>query len=100
MCREQLATVAAEGLTVGEIERAKGQVKGSAVLGQEDTSARMTRIARSELHDLPLLSIGSILDRVDAVSQADIAELGDTLLTQQMSLAVVGPFDDSADFLR
>lgn len=93
VCRSELEQVASLGLTDDEIARAKGQVKGSAVLGQEDTGARMTRIARSELHQMPLLSIGQALERVDAVTSADIAELASDILGQSLSLAVVGPFD-------
>lgn len=93
VCRSELEQVASLGLTDDEIARAKGQVKGSAVLGQEDTGARMTRIARSELHQMPLLSIGQALERVDAVTSADIAELASDILGQPLSLAVVGPFD-------
>lgn len=93
VCRSELEQVASLGLTDDEIARAKGQVKGSAVLGQEDTGARMTRIARSELHQMPLFSIGQALERVDAVTSTDIAELARDILGQPLSLAVVGPFD-------
>lgn len=96
VCRHELEQVSVNGLTTDEIARAKGQVKGSAVLGQEDTGARMTRIARSELHQMPLLSIGQALEHVDAVTSGEIADLARDLLGQPLSLAVVGPFDESA----
>ena len=96
VCRTELEHVASHGLTDDEIARAKGQVKGSAVLGQEDTGARMTRIARSELHDMPLLSIGQALERVDAVTSTDIAQLARDVLGQPLSLAVVGPFAETS----
>ena len=98
VCMSELQQVAEHGLSPLEIERGKGQVKGSAVLGQEDTGARMTRIARSELHHLPLLSINESLDRVDAVTAADISELAADLLGRPLTLAVVGPFPESTDF--
>lgn len=96
VCRSELEQVASHGLTDDEIARAKGQVKGSAVLGQEDTGARMTRIARSELHQMPLLSIGQALERVDAVTSSDITQLARDVLGQPLSLAVVGPFEETS----
>ena len=50
-----------------ELERAKEHVKGRMVLGLEATGARMTRLARAILFDVPLLSLDEMLERVDAV---------------------------------
>ena len=47
--RDELAKVAAAGITVEELQRGKGQLRGSLVMGLEDSSARMTRIAKAEL---------------------------------------------------
>ncbi len=54
VCLTEMQRLAEHGLTADEIARGKGQVRGGTVLGQEDTGARMTRIAKSELHDEPL----------------------------------------------
>ena len=95
---EQLALVAASGITAEELQRAKGQVRGATVLGQEDTSARMTRIAKSQMHDEPLLSMDALLDRVDQVSTTDVQELAESLMSKPTALAVIGPFDSASDF--
>jgi len=93
VCREQLDLLSASGLTDDEIARGKGQVRGATVLGQEDTGARMTRIAKSELHDEPLLSIDALLDRVDAVKAEDVHGLAAELLAGDHGLAIIGPFE-------
>lgn len=98
VCRDQVADLVTRGLTREELDRGKGQVRGATVLGQEDTGARMTRIARSQLHHEPLLSISALLAKVDAVSMADVRELADEILTQPPSLAVIGPFGEDAAF--
>lgn len=98
VCLTQIEQVAREGLTADEVARAKGQVKGATVLGQEDTGARMTRIAKSELHDDPLLSLDGLLARVDEVTVADIQDVAATLLTAPATLAVIGPFDETTTF--
>ena len=98
VCRDELNALVTDGLTDDEIRRAKGQVRGATVLGQEDTGARMTRIAKSELHQEPLLSIGQLLDRVDEVTGDDIRELARDLLDVEPSLALIGPFSESTRF--
>ena len=98
VCRSQLALVAADGFTAEELARGRGQVKGSTVLGQEDTGARMTRIARSVLHGDPLLAMPDVLAHVDAVSSADVQTLAAEVLGGPELLAVIGPFADGTSF--
>jgi predicted Zn-dependent peptidase len=98
VCLTELERVARDGLSADEIDRGKGQVKGATVLGQEDTGARMTRIAKSELHADPLPSIDTLLSRVDAVTADDIREVANDLLSAPASLAVIGPFDETTTF--
>jgi predicted Zn-dependent peptidase len=98
VCLTQLQAVADHGLTDEEILRGKGQVRGGTVLGQEDTGARMTRIAKSELHDDPLLSIDGLLAHVDAVTPEDVRSIARDLLTAPATLAVIGPFDETTTF--
>ena len=98
VCLTEMQQVAQSGLSDDEIARGKGQVRGATVLGQEDTGARMTRIAKSELHDDPLLSIDELLGRVDAVTSDDIRTVAHDLLTGPTTLAVIGPFDETTTF--
>lgn len=98
VCREQVQVVITQGLTDEEVARGKGQVKGSTVLGQEDVSSRMTRIARSQIHGDPLLSIDEILHKVEAVTIDEIQQVAKEVLDQEELLAVVGPFADAAAF--
>jgi predicted Zn-dependent peptidase len=94
--RAELERVAAKGLTAEEIARGKGMVKGSYVLGLEDSGSRMSRLAKSELLYGALMSVDELLHRVDAVTADDVDAIANDLLNQPMSLAVVGPFDEAA----
>ncbi|MGA5305058.1 M16 family metallopeptidase [Nucisporomicrobium flavum] len=96
LIRAELATVAAEGVTAAELARGKGMVKGSYVLGLEDTGSRMSRLAKSELLYGDLMSVDELLAEVDAVTLEQVNALAADLLAKPMSLAVVGPFDDGA----
>jgi predicted Zn-dependent peptidase len=91
----ELARLHAEGVTDQELARAKEHVKGRMVLGLESTGARMGRIARGILFDVPLLSIDEILGRIEAVSLTDVAELATELYDPaRMSVAGVGADED------
>lgn len=98
VCVSELASVARTGLSGEEIRRAQGQVKGAAVLGQEDTGSRMHRIGKSELVGEDIVGIGEIVRRVEAVSAAEVADVAREILDQPLTLAVVGPFDTSHTF--
>jgi predicted Zn-dependent peptidase len=94
ICRDEVAKVAEHGLTDEELSRGKGQLRGSMVLGLEDTGSRMSRIGKSELVYDELLSVDEVLARIDAVSLDDIRAVARDVLAQPMTLTVVGPFED------
>jgi predicted Zn-dependent peptidase len=91
ICRDEAAKVASAGITVAELERGKGQLRGSLVMGLEDSSARMTRIGRSELVPGGLLTIDQQLERIDSVTLDDVHHVAETILTRDVTLAVLGP---------
>jgi predicted Zn-dependent peptidase len=98
ICREELARVAEHGVTPAELELGKGQLKGTSVLGLEDSGARMARVAKAELLHGELLGLDEILQRVDAVTVDDVRTLAAELLRAEPTLAIVGPFDDPSRF--
>ena len=74
-----------------ELARAKENVKGRLVLSSESTAARMTRIARATLFDLPIDSLDEMLAKVDAVTVDDLTELAAELYgAERLSAACVG----------
>jgi predicted Zn-dependent peptidase len=89
--RHELETFVDKGITVDELERGKGQLRGGLVLGLEDSAARMSRIAKAELLYDELPSIEEIIRRVDAVTLDEINALAREIFTQKEILAVVGP---------
>jgi len=90
---ERLRTAA---VSSEELARAKENVKGRLVLSSESTAARMTRIARATLFDLPILSLDEMIERVDAVSVEDLSELAAELYSSgRMSAACIGRDEDT-----
>jgi len=98
ICRDEIDKVLTSGLTEPEIDRGKGQMRGSTVLGLEDPSSRMSRLGKSELVHPRLEPVDSILAKIEAVTLDDVRQVAEQVLAQPKVLAVVGPFDDDADF--
>jgi predicted Zn-dependent peptidase len=94
LTRDELARVAAEGLTDAEVARGKGMLKGSLVLGLEDTGSRMSRLGKGELLYRDMLSVDDLLARIEAVTPDDVRAVAAEVLVNPASLAVIGPFDD------
>jgi predicted Zn-dependent peptidase len=83
--------------TEQELERSRENLKGRAVLGLESTGARMSRLGACLLGDLPILSIGEVIDRIDAVGLDDLRALAaDLYAPARLAVAGVGP--DEARF--
>jgi len=80
----------AEGVTDGELERAKGQISGSTVLRLEDSYSRQARLGKAELTFGELWSIGEALDDVARVTAQDVAALAAELASRQRSTVRVG----------
>ena len=92
--REQLSLAAAKGVTAEELRRAKGQLRGSFVLGLEDTGSRMSRLGKGELMHGEVLEVDDLLGRIDAVTLDDVREVAADVLTRPLSLGVIGPYGD------
>jgi predicted Zn-dependent peptidase len=98
ICREEIDKVVSGGLTDAELDRGKGQLRGSIVLGLEDPSSRMSRLGKSELVYPRLEPVEEILASIEAVTHDDVREVAAAVLAQPKALAVVGPFDDADAF--
>jgi predicted Zn-dependent peptidase len=87
----ELARLRTEPVSDEELARAKESVKGRLVLSSESTAARMTRISRATLFDLPIDSLDEMLAKVDAVEVDDLTELAAELYgAERLSAACVG----------
>lgn len=96
--REVLHDVAENGMTTEEIARAKGAVKGSLVLSQEDSGSRMSNIGKSEIVYGEVLSFDEILKKISEVTPVAVRQLAGEILLQRPTLALVGPFKTEAKF--
>ena len=98
ICRDEIAKVVSGGLTDEELERGKGQLRGSIVLGLEDPSSRMSRLGKAELVYPRLEPVDEILASIGGVTHDEVREVAAAVLARPKTLAVVGPFDDRESF--
>jgi predicted Zn-dependent peptidase len=96
--REVLADVAENGMSHEEVERAKGAVRGSLVLSQEDSGSRMSRIGKNEIVYGQVMGFDDILKAISRVNPTDVREIANEFLTKSPTLALVGPFKSEAKF--
>ena len=91
----ELASIHSDGVTEDELTRAKEHVKGRMVLSSESTAARMGRIGKALLFDMPLLTLDELLEKVDAVTRDEVAELArDLYAPDALSAAAIAPSED------
>ncbi|MGO8673192.1 MAG: M16 family metallopeptidase [Capsulimonadaceae bacterium] len=92
LARQELIKVRDNNITAAELSRAKNQFRGSIVMGQESMNSRMMRLGRSELTYDRVIPIEEIMDRINAVTLDDIAQVASALFTgEAYAMATVGP---------
>ncbi|MGL5828440.1 MAG: M16 family metallopeptidase, partial [Angustibacter sp.] len=99
LLRSELGRLAQHGITDAELTRGIGQMRGSMVLGMEDTGSRMTRLGKAELVYGEYTSVDGVLAGLESVTAGAVQELAKDLMDRPRSLALVGPFEEHKRFL-
>lgn len=87
----EVARLAGGGITEAELVAAQGYVVGSTLLGLEEASTCMARLAYLELTYGGVTPIETYLDHIRAVTLADVARVASTVFSVSPALATVGP---------
>jgi predicted Zn-dependent peptidase len=91
----ELVSLHTDGISKDELARAKESVKGRMVLSSESTAARMGRIGKAVLFDTPLLTLDELLEKVDAVTGEEVAELArEFYAPESLSAAAIAPDEE------
>jgi predicted Zn-dependent peptidase len=98
---EELACFREEDVPEEELTRAKELVKGRLLLRMEDTRAVSDWLGAQEILAGRLRTVDEVAELIDAVKAADIRSVARRLfVTEQLNLAVVGPFRSGRRFMR
>ncbi len=88
----ELEKVKRKHVSKAELERTKSQIKGTMMLGLENTSGRMIRLGSGELYFESYVSLDTILKKVDAVTPEGIARVAKDIFKEDaFSIVVVRP---------
>ena len=82
-------------MSEAELERTRGQLVGSMMLGLESTDSWMSHIARNEIYFGRAVSTDEICRSIRAVTRDQVVELADTLFhPENMTLTLLGDLTD------
>lgn len=87
---DELEKVANQGITLAELELAKGNISGGLALKFESTQARMARLSSAELTDGLFFDLDESLARFASVELQEVQQLAQQMFLSQRSFVAVG----------
>lgn len=91
LMRDELASLAANGVTEQEFELALGSLTGGLALRYESSMARMNRLLSAEIGSGEYLSTEEILSRFKQVTMPEVQAVATRIIQGGSSLVAVGP---------
>ena len=94
----ELLDIKNNGITAGELERTKAQIKGGLFLGLESASSRMSRLGKTELTYNRVVSPEEVVEKLERVTLEDIKRVVNRLWDKdKLSLVMMGPSGHEVD---
>jgi len=92
----EIGALAAGRFRAGEVVRAKENLKARLLLNMDSTAARMSRLGRSLVSNVPLMTDTEVARRIDEVTESDVQALVAELYAPAgLTVAGIGP-DEAA----
>lgn len=88
LLERELNNLKKKPISQNELKRVKAQLKGNLVLGLENNSKRMSRLAKMEIYLQNFYDIGHIIDEIDRVTQEGVFDLSHQLFHTERMLQV------------
>jgi len=90
----EFRTLKEHPLSDEELHRAKEQVKGNILLGLESSGSRMSNLARQEMYFKHFFSVEEVLERLDAVTAAQVQTMARNLfVSDRIAVTLLGRLD-------
>jgi predicted Zn-dependent peptidase len=101
LTRRECAAIGRNSVTEAELDRAKNQIRGALVLGQESMSNRMSRLAKGELYFGRSVRLDEVIASIMSISRDDVADVASAVFgDSRLAVAAIGPFTKHADVLE
>ena len=96
MCAEIVGST--QGITDGEVDRARAQLKSSILMSLESTSSRCEVLARQmAIYGRPI-PVAEVIEKVQSVTAADVARCARRLFVGRPTIAALGPLANVPDY--
>ena len=96
--RDECGKIADKNVSDTEVIRAKNQIRGALVMGQESMSNRMMRMGKNELVHNRIIPIEEIMEKIQNITTDDIHAVGHHLFgSGEFAMAQVGPVETTSD---
>ena len=89
--RDEIDRAVSGGMTADEIDMARDGFKGSVVLGLEDSSSRMSRLATGHALRGRVTPLEEFFENLDAVTLEDVSRVLDRVFGTEPTVSIVGP---------
>lgn len=91
ICLDEVKKIYGADISDDELDNAKQQIKSSIVLGMENSSNRMTRLAECEMFFGLYIPVDDVISRIDGVTRAEVRAVADKYLRDRpVSFASIG----------
>ena len=87
----ELRNLRSTAVAYDELRRAKDHLKGSLMLSLENTSSRMSHLARQQIYFGRHVTLDEMLARIESVSADDVQRVANDLFDGQVVATLVGP---------
>ena len=92
LCVEELKAIKRTAVSDSELRRAKDHLKGSLMLSLENTSSRMSHLARQEIYFDRHFGLDETLAGIEAVTASDLQRVASDLFSDgSLAATIVGP---------
>jgi len=90
--KQECEHLISKGVLDTELNRAKEQLKGNLLLSLENTSNRMTRLAKNIIYYNKHIEVDEIIEMIESVTSCDIQKLATEIINfEKFSLYAIGP---------
>ncbi len=94
---DELRDIAANGITLEELELAKQQARASLLLSLEDSASRAAALAQCEMVHGRQISTEETLEKLDAVSLENCANIANEFfVSEKLAFAAIGDIQDES----
>jgi predicted Zn-dependent peptidase len=87
--RDELAKIVNEPIRSSSLEKLKNQLKGNLLLALENTSRRMSRLAKNEIYFGDYVTLDDLIESIDHVNSDDIISIAQKVIQPDNFITVI-----------